>query len=82
MVLLVGLWSSADVVLRKIMENFFGVASIFLAILSAFSWASWLGDKPNNKGYRDAAAYYILVAIFCRIAVVTYQMITIAELLQ
>ncbi len=66
------------------MENFFGVGSVLFFIASML-WAflSTVDKKsPESKNLWDGTIYLILVAIFCRIAVVTYQMITIAELLQ
>lgn len=64
------------------MENLFGVGSMLAFLLSVFFWFLPSYNEKDAVLDRQRAMYSILVAIFCRIAIVTYQMITIAELLQ
>lgn len=64
------------------MENLFGIGSMLCLLLSAFYFFLSGDSEGDAKAYRATAVYYILVAIFCRIGILTYQMITIAELLQ
>ncbi len=70
------------------MENLFGALSTVFFLASLLWWflSSVDGGTPEkdleSKRLRASGVYFILVAIFCRIAIVTYQMITIAELLR
>ncbi len=70
------------------MENFFGfLSTVFFVASLVWGFLSLVdNDKPEkdlqNRRLLAIGVYFVLVAIFCRIAILTYQMITIAELLQ